>query len=61
MLEVEGLNWSSNIVITSNSFLHVLSVVFVGNSLLVQFFVEAAGREMECENSFRLFKKNGHI
>ena len=61
MLEVEGLNWSSNVVIATDSFLHILSVVFVRNSLFFKFFVEAAGGEVKCENCFRLFKKNRNI
>ena len=42
MLEVEGLNRSPNIVITSYPFLHVLSVIFVCNPHLLQFLAKAA-------------------
>lgn len=52
VLEVEGLNWSSNIVIWAYSLLHVFSVIFVNNFHLVRLLAETSWWEMESEDSF---------
>ena len=56
MLEVESLNRSSNKVITSDSFLAVVSIVFVPLFSLLTFLRVASRRHVESEQSFCLFE-----
>ena len=61
VLKVEGLNWSSDIVVGSDSFLHVFSVVFVNSFHFIGLFVKASWWKVESENGFCFLEHNGDI
>jgi len=51
MLKIEGLNWSWNIVITSYSFLHVLTIVYIFLFNVLQLLLVGSRWQIKCKDS----------